>query len=81
MALFAVVLFALVVYRLRFCSNEILDCLDRRCNKAIRGICTLVIILHHFSQSFSETSILSLLFNNVGYFAVAIFFSLLDMDL
>lgn len=72
---FFVAIFALLVAAsLRFSPHGFLDCLSMDSSKSLRGICTFAIIIHHFSQSFGEKSILTTVFLGVGYLSVAVFF-------
>ena len=74
MIVFAVLLLILVVYQLRFCPKGFYDCLHMENNKSLRGICALVVVMHHLSGAFHEGDIFFTIFFNVGFLAVSIFF-------
>lgn len=65
---------ALIVYKAEFISDGYSACLSEKTTKSVRGICTLVVILHHLAQKFRTEMLFSMIFTELGFLAVTLFF-------
>lgn len=66
---------ALILFPIRLSADKSFDSLSFQNGAIIKGICSILVILHHFAQSSAGSSLLSsLLAEGAGYLAVACFF-------
>lgn len=64
----------LIVYKAEFTARGFRDCLSKSTTASVRGICTLVVILHHLAQKCQTEELFSMIFWKLGFLAVAMFF-------
>ena len=64
----------IVVYKAQVVSDGYANCLSVEATRSIRGICALIIVLHHLAQEIDTFSPFCIVFKPLGFLAVTVFF-------